>query len=121
MSSAPAGTTTEPPPPPPTIHEAELASGASGAVIRRAEIDFATAVARRQAGLDVVVCGEDIDANRRMAYVIEASVGPPTRPRKPHKNAGPAALPHCHQKSSRPGGHCFYETARPPRKARRAP
>jgi len=42
-------------PPSPTIHEAELASGPSGAVIRGAEIDFDTAVARRQAGSDVVV------------------------------------------------------------------
>jgi hypothetical protein len=110
-----------PPPPPPTIHEASLASGPSGAVVRGVEIDVAAAVARRAAGLDVVVCGDDLDANRRVASTIEAAVGPPTRPQKPHQNAGPASLPHFHQRSGRPGGHCFYETSAPPRKARRGP
>jgi hypothetical protein len=47
-------------PPEPTIHEAELGSGASGAVIRGAEIDFEAAVARRRAGENVVVCGDDL-------------------------------------------------------------
>jgi hypothetical protein len=69
----------------------------------------------------VVVCGDDPDPNRRLAFPIEAAVGPPSRPQIPHKNAGPAALPHFHQKSRRPDGHCFYETARPPKKARKAP
>jgi hypothetical protein len=107
--------------PQPTVHEAALASGPSGAVIRGPEIDFATAVLRRRAGLDIVVCGDDLDANRRVAYAVESSVGPVTRPQKPHANAGPASLPHFHQKSGRPGGHCFYETAHPPKKARRSP
>ena len=48
--------TTQPSPAPavplPTIHEAERASGPSGAVIRGAEIDMATAVGRRQAEQD---------------------------------------------------------------------
>src|SRR3954466_4933984 len=94
----PGSTPTPSPPPPPTIHEATLAPGTSGAVIRGPEIDFAAAVARRQAGLDVVVCGDDLDANRRMAYAIESTVGPATRPQKPHHDAGPASLPHFHQK-----------------------
>jgi hypothetical protein len=57
----------------------------------------------------------------RLAFAIETAVGPPTRPQKPHKNAGPASLPHFHQKSGRPGGHCFYETSKPPKKARKGP
>src|SRR5262245_35844888 len=61
-----------PAPPPVTIHEAELASGASGGVIRGAEIDFSTAVARRRAGKNVVVCGDDLKANRRQAEQVEA-------------------------------------------------
>jgi hypothetical protein len=54
-------------PPMPTIHEAELASGASGAAIRGTEIDMGTAVARGQRGENVVVCGDDLKANRRLA------------------------------------------------------
>ena len=42
---------------PPRIHEATLAPGPSGAVIKGAEIDLATAVARRREGKDIVVCG----------------------------------------------------------------
>ena len=84
--------------PPATIHEAERASGASGGVIRGAEIDFATAVTRRQAGKDVVVCGPDLKANRRQAEQIEAAVGPWVRS-APHKQtAGPCALPHFQQR-----------------------
>jgi hypothetical protein len=108
-----------PPPPPPTVHEAEPASGPSGAVWFGAEIAFDTAVARRQAGLDVVVRGADTDANRRLAYRIEAAVGPPSRPQAPERRAGPLALPHYHQQSRDPGGHLFYETEH--RKARKRP
>ena len=67
---------TTPKPPEPTIHEADLESGPSGRVLRGAEIDFDTAVARRRAGQNVVVCGNDTDANRRRAYAIESTVGP---------------------------------------------
>jgi hypothetical protein len=85
------------------------------------EIDFATAVARRQSGQDVVVRGNDIDANRALAAAIEAAVGPRTGPQKPHPRAGPHALPHFHQQSRSPAGHCFYETANPRKKARKKP
>jgi hypothetical protein len=101
-----------PSPPSPTIHEAERASGASGAVLRGPEIDRATAVARRRAGADVVVCGGDTNANRRLAQAIESAVGPATPPQTPHRRAGPLALPHFHQQSHVPDGHTFYETAR---------
>jgi hypothetical protein len=107
----------ESPPPPPAIHEAELASGPSGAVLYGAEIDEKSAVARRQKGLDIVVRGDDSKTNRALARQIEAQVGPPTLPQPPEPKAGPLALPHFHQQSRSPEGHSFYETER--RKARR--
>jgi hypothetical protein len=97
-------------PAPPTIHEAELASGASGAVIRGAEIDRAVAIARRQNGANVVVCGDDLKANRALAQGIEGAVGPYLRS-APHKqHAGPRALPHFQQQDPEHEGHTFYET-----------
>lgn len=103
--------------PPPTLHEAELAPGPSGAVLFGSEIDFDTAVRPRRAGQDVVVRGDDTDANRQLAYRIEMSVGPPSRPQPPERQAGPLALPHFHQRSRDPVGHLFYETEK--RKARK--
>lgn len=104
---------------PPTIHEAEPGSGPSGIIIRGNEIDLATAIARRQSGQDVVVCGNDLRANRTLARLIEQGVGPPTRPQEPHKKAGPFALPHFHQESRDPAGHTFYETDNLQKKARK--
>ncbi len=107
---------------PPKIHEATLASGLSGAVLKEAEIDFATAVARRRAGKDIVVCGNNLAANRGLARAIEAAVGPSTTPQKPHyQKAGPAALPHFQQIDPAHAGHSFYETDNPRRKARKNP
>ena len=114
---------TDPGPPPSaatpqaTIHEAGLVSGPSGAVERGAELTFDEAVARRSAGEDIVVCGEDTDFNRRLAGQIEAAVGQRTPPQPPERKAGPQALPHFHQASRDPDGHSFYETDR--RKARK--
>jgi hypothetical protein len=105
-------------PPPPSIHEAELASGPSGAVEYGSAIEFATAVVRRQAGDNVVVRGNDVDANRRLAGQIESAVGP-CRRGDPHSSAGPHALPHYQPQSRPPDGHTFYETPR--RKARKSP
>ncbi len=104
--------------PPPTIHEATLASGPSGAVLKGAEIDLATAIARRQAGQNVVVCGNSLKANRALAWKIETTVGEAKR-QEPHKSAGPGALPHYQQAEPPPKGHTFYETAHPQRKARK--
>jgi hypothetical protein len=88
-----------------TIHEAERAT-------------FDQAVARRESGADIVVRGENEDANRKLARQIEATVGPTGRPEPPHTNtAGPHALPHFHQTSRSPEGHSFYETNK--RKARK--
>jgi hypothetical protein len=109
------------PPPakgPPTIHEATLASGPSGAVLKGAEIDFAAAIERRRAGLDIVVCGDDINANARLAKQIEVSVGP-YKQQAAHDRAGPHSLPHFQQVSRTPAGHSFYEATSPGRKARK--
>ncbi len=105
---------------PPRIYEATLESGPSGWVVRGSEIDLATAIARRQSGRDVVVCGGAVKANRSLARTIETGVGTPTRPQHPHKNAGPHALPHFHRESRAVDGHTFYETDNPQRKASRA-
>jgi hypothetical protein len=121
MSTDPADGASPVSTPAPTIHEAEPAPGPLGVVWYGAELDFDTAVARRQAGLDVVVRGDDIDANRTLAAAIEAVVGPRTRPQTPHRKAGPHALPHFHQVSRNPVGHCFYETASRLKKARKRP
>jgi hypothetical protein len=87
-----------------------LASGASGGVIRGARIDFATAVARRRAGDNVVVCGDDLKTNRRQAEQIEAVVGPYVRSAPHRQLAGPRALPHFQQQDESHEGHTFYET-----------
>jgi hypothetical protein len=96
---------------------AERVSGPSGLVERGQELGFVEAVARRAAAEDVVVCGEDLAANRRLAGQIEAAVGPRTPPQPPERRAGPHALPHYHQESREPDGHTFYETDK--RKARK--
>jgi hypothetical protein len=108
------------PPPPPLIHEAELASGPTGAVIRGAVVDLTTAVARRLAGLNVVVCGDDHQANSALAQRIEAAVGPYKRGVAHRNLAGPRALPHFQQQARTHLGHTFYETANR-RAARRQP
>jgi hypothetical protein len=105
---------------PARIYEAVLASGPSGAVVVGAEIDLATAIARRQAGLDIVVCGNALKANQRLARQIEAAVGPYEQ-QAPHRNAGPHALPHFQPRARPPEGHSFYETDNLRRKARKQP
>jgi hypothetical protein len=101
----------------PTIHEAELESGGSGVVLRGAKIDPATAIAGRKSEKDIVVCSNDLKANRKLAQTIETAVGPCER-HEPHDLwAGPNALPHFQQQTGFPGGHSFYETGK--RKARK--
>jgi len=117
MSEKPTAPEAQPSSPQPTIHEAELASGASGAVIREAQIDFDTAVARRRTGENVVVCGDDVKTNSRLAERIEAVVGPWIRDVPHRRSAGPWALPHYKQQDPNCLGHTFYET--PNRKAAR--
>ena len=88
-------------------------------MIRGAEIDFASAVARRGTGFDVVVCGEDGNANRAQARAIETAVGPCQRSDPHLGSAGPHALPHFQQVTPPPAGHTFYETGK--RRARKKP
>lgn len=109
-----------PAPAPPRIYEAEPAPGPSGAVFKGAEIDLATAIAERRAGRDIVICGDDVVANRRLALAVGSAVGPCKR-HDPHLKAGPHALPHYQQEQPPPFGHTFYETASRARKARKQP
>ena len=102
-----------------TIHEATLASGPSGGVIRGREITQTAAIALRQAGLDIVVCGDDIKMNRTQAQTIEAAVGPYQRHVPHRQKTGPWALPHFQQLNPPPEGHSFYETTN--RKSRKNP
>ena len=95
-------------------------SGPSGLVLRGREIDEATAIAERQAGRDIVVCGDDVVANRRLVQAIESAVGLCKR-HDPHRKAGEHALPHYQQDVPPPEGHAFYETGSPQRKARAQP
>jgi hypothetical protein len=104
---------------PTTIHEADRATGPSGAVLRGVVIDFVAAVARRQAGLDIVVCGDDLKTNRTLAASIESAVGVYQRGVPHTRLAGPLALPHFQQAAPPPEGHTFYETEQ--RKAKRKP
>ena len=104
--------------PAPTIHEARLASGPSGAVEWGSVLTLAEAIARRRQELDIVVRGDDENANRKLAKTVEEAAGPASRPQPPHTStAGPNALPHFHQISRSPAGHSFYETTK--RKARK--
>lgn len=96
----------------PTIHEAVRLTDGSGSVIKGATIDEVGAVRRRNQGLDVVVCGDDIGENREQALKIEAAVGPWMRQQRHTETAGPKALPHFQQKSGAPVGHTFYEAVK---------
>jgi hypothetical protein len=117
VTAPPAEVVPPTPAPQPTIHEAQRASGPSGIVERGVELTFEEAVTRRGRGEDVVVCGDETDANRRLAGQVEAAVGARSRPQAPEWKAGPRALPHFHQESRDPDGHTFYETEK--RKARK--
>ena len=105
------------PPTPTKIHLATRATDGTGGVIKGAEIDQATANSKRQEGLDIVVCGDDLKANRVLARTIETSVGPCVRQPPHFGTAGSLALPHFQQRTAPPAGHSFYETSA--RKARR--
>ena len=61
----------------------------------------AEAIVERQAGRDVVVCGDDLAINRSTAERIETSANGVSKRCPPHVNAGPNALPH-YQPKSRP-------------------
>lgn len=94
----------------PVIYEAIRAWDGSGAVIRGAELDLATAVQRRRNGEDVVVCGPNKAKNYQVATTIETPVGWWVRHLKHMLSAGVNALPHLQQLAPPPDGHTFCET-----------
>ena len=79
-----------------------------GSVRRVTPLVQIAAIARRQAGFDVVVCGPDKRENRNVAEAIEAAVGP-HKWHNYHRGAGTLGLPHWQQVSPPPAGHTFYE------------
>src|ERR1700751_5973618 len=91
----------QPPPAPPQIYEATLRpddSVAKGKLITQAQAE-----SRRRNGLDVVVCGPDHQANKRLALVIEANANGKAKRCPPH--LGPRSLPHYQPDPRPPEGH----------------
>jgi len=91
------------------IFKATLASG--GDVSKVAEITEPQAIIERQAGTDIVVCGNDLAANRDIAKRFEQTANGRYTRHAPHANAGFNALPHYQPDPRPPAGHCFYETS----------
>lgn len=88
------------PPRAPEIFAAQL--GAHGSVAKGNQITEAEAVNRRKSGLDVVVCGSDLNGNRSLAEKIETAASGKAKRCPPHASAGRSALPH-YQPGPRPG------------------
>jgi len=95
---------------PPVIYEATRATDGSDAVIRGAELTQTQAIARRQAGGDVVVCGPDTARNDQLAHDIEDAAAAGGSIIYHGFHGGPLSLPHWQQKVPPPGGHGFHET-----------
>jgi len=93
----------------PTIHQAECRT--NGDVVKKMQISEPEAVQERKAGRDVVVCGDDVAANRELAKQIEYRAHGSYKRCGAHASAGPNALNHF-QPDPRNGvtGHSFYET-----------
>ena len=94
----------------PTIFEARLL--AKGGVQKVREIPLTSAIALRQSGHDVVVCGGELAANRAVAESIEQQANGRWKRCPPHASAGSNALPHYQPEVRGPAGHTFYETPR---------
>ncbi len=73
-------------------------------------ISEADAVLLRQGGSNVVVCGPNKVVNSALAMAIEQTANGRWKRCKPHRNAGPNALPHYQPDPRPPEGHTFYET-----------
>src|SRR5262249_7852296 len=106
--------------------------GPAGAGAGRPDADWGAAVGSGPAALTRRVTKDRIRAGhvatswtaRRIIHphglIWRRVCRPPSDPQPPHTySAGPHALPHFHQESRSPDGHCFYETEK--RKARRRP
>lgn len=92
----------------PEIYEGELTE--DGGVRRLRGITIAEAVALRRNGTDVVVCGNDLATNRKLAASIEFQANGRWKRCTPHAKAGPKSLPHYQPATRGPEGHTFYET-----------
>jgi hypothetical protein len=90
------------------VFEASLGGG--GSVVKGLAITQVQAEVRRKAGQDVVVCGVDLAANRRLARTIETNANINVKLCPPHPSSGPGALPHFQPDPRPPTGHTFYET-----------
>jgi len=97
----------------PTIYEATL--GANGAVVKGQPLTQVQAEGLRRVGLDVVVGGPMLSANRSLAYAIERNANGTAKRCPPHKSLGQFVLPHFQPDRRPPEGHTSYET--PNRKA----
>jgi hypothetical protein len=101
----------KPAPAKPVIYEAWPGNSATGAIqCGNVITSVAAAAARRQMGLDIVVCGGTRAANCGLAEQIEKTVGPAVH-HNPHYHAGHYALPHWQPNPRPPAGHSYYETA----------
>jgi hypothetical protein len=100
-----------------TIYEAERIPGPDGAVQRGDNpISEPNAVARLQAGEDIVVCGGERRANRNKARELMTTAFGGFEEDEPHQ--GRMALPHFHPTDRTPEGiHAFFEA--PPRHAKK--
>lgn len=106
---------------PTTIHEANLATDGSGAVFKGRQIDTASAINRRRAGKEVVVCGSELALNRAQAKEIEREASPAFVFHHAHPSSGPDALPHFQPAERPPAGHTFYEGSTKRFKAKKQP
>lgn len=89
----------------PRIFKASLR--ADGSVVKGSEINETEAVGERQTQREVVVCGNDPDANNELAKRIEhAASGSYVR----HGTHRPNGLNHFQPLARPPAGHTFYET-----------
>jgi len=89
----------------PRIFKASLR--ADGSVVKGSEINESEAVGERQTQREVVVCGNDPDANNELAKRIEhAASGSYVR----HGTHRPNGLNHYQPLARPPAGHTFYET-----------
>ena len=100
-----------PPAPAPVTAIYEARCGEDGMVSRVGDpISEKDAIALRARGLDVVICGGDDKANRRLAQKVEIGASGDFIRHAPHVSAGIYAMPHCQPRTRPPNGHSFYET-----------
>jgi len=90
------------------IYEARLDK--DGGVRRVRQVSEVEAIVLRKGGGNVVVCGDSIKHNRRLAQSIEQQASGRWKRHEPHASAGTDALPHCQPETRPPEGHTFYET-----------